>query len=156
MLALYVAPPALGYTPVNKAGDTMTGPLTLSAAGTALSVTNNATIGGVATVGDGVKNKLSVTPGAASSNAITVGQSGTGGLTFIPPLTVSTSFLLPNGAAFTADAGSTVIFNNTPVFNANVAVSGLQNAADDAAAAVLGVAVGQFYRDGSLVCVRVS
>jgi hypothetical protein len=40
----------LGYTPLNKAGDTITGLLTASAAGTGLAVTNNATIGGALTL----------------------------------------------------------------------------------------------------------
>jgi hypothetical protein len=41
-------------TKVAKTGDTMSGALALSAAGTALSVTNNATVGGTLTVGNRV------------------------------------------------------------------------------------------------------
>lgn len=61
-------------------GGTVTGATTFSAVGTALSVTNNATIGGVATVGSGANNILTITPGAASTNTVALNVSGTGAI----------------------------------------------------------------------------
>lgn len=62
------------------------GVLTLAGAGTALSVTNNATIGGVASFGAGSNNIMTVTPGATTASAISVAASGTGFIRF-PGLT---------------------------------------------------------------------
>lgn len=58
------------------------GAATFSAAGTALAVTNNATVGGATTLGAGSNNILTVTPGTATSNAVAIRQSGTGGIAF--------------------------------------------------------------------------
>ena len=59
------------------AGGAVTGATTFSAAGTALTVTNNATVGNVLTVGSGSQNILTVTPGAASANTTFLTAAGT-------------------------------------------------------------------------------
>jgi hypothetical protein len=76
----FVAAAAGLYLPL--AGGTVSGATTFSAAGTALSVTNNATLGGVTTLGSGAQNITTITPGSSAAVAIQFAQSGTAGFKF--------------------------------------------------------------------------
>ena len=79
------------FTGTFAGAHTYSGALTLSAAGTALSVTNNATTGGTHVIGSGSNNILTVAPGAAAANTIVFGQSGTGGVAMPGPFVVQLS-----------------------------------------------------------------
>jgi hypothetical protein len=63
-------------------GGTVTGATTFSAAGTALTVTNNTSLGGPVVLAASAGNFMTVTGGVASTNAINIQQSGTGGFAF--------------------------------------------------------------------------
>ena len=95
-------------------GGTVTGVTTFSAAGTALSVTNNATVGAVVTVGSGSNAILTITPGAALSNAITLTSSGTAGIT-VGGVACAGNNVTCSNATFSGAVrhNGTVGFNNT-------------------------------------------
>lgn len=80
-----------------------------------------------AAVGSGTKNALTVTPGAASSNAITLTQSGTGGISISPAVTLSAALALQSGAAvsgaaLTVAAGETITGGGLTVTAGTVAL----------------------------------
>jgi hypothetical protein len=88
-----------GVPPTGFTGGTVPNATTFAAAGTALTVTNNAQIGaltvtnatqtGTLSVGAGAQNALTVTPGAAGTNDVTLATTGTGGLTVADNLTAT-------------------------------------------------------------------
>lgn len=140
-----------------------------------LSSTSNATFNGPTTVSydnarltindtDGTTRQASVVFATAGGNW-SVEQNNDLDIKFAPPGTAPTtggSIYLKRSTGAGLDIrsnGSTVI----AVTNAATALtgtlklsSGLTNAVDDAAAAAAGVAVGQLYRNGSVVMIRVS
>lgn len=100
---------------VPKSGGTMTGALVNTAAGTGLSITNNATLGGVTTHGSGSNAALVVTPGATTANAVVLTNNGAGirfgvssGNSMLIQPNASTSgdiTFSPNGTGRVASAG---------------------------------------------------
>lgn len=79
---IFSLPQVLGAgLPASVSTLSASGVVTLNGSGTGLSVANNEAITGTSTIGPASGNKLTVTGGAASTNAIALSQSGTGGFT---------------------------------------------------------------------------
>jgi hypothetical protein len=89
-------------------------PLTIARA------TGSATFGSPLTVGTGAANALTVTPGAATSNAVTVTTTGTGMLTFNVSALAGVQFSTPSVTAGTPSSNS--ISLNAPVFTSPASV----------------------------------
>lgn len=68
------------------------GAVTMTAAGTALDITNNARTRGVQTIGVSPNNTLTVTPGATTADPVVLNPSGAGGVRFTSAGPVKTAF----------------------------------------------------------------
>ncbi len=106
---------------VSKAGDTMTGTLNISAAGTGLSVTNNASVGGNLTLGDVTASGASFS-GSAAGPIVDVTQNMAGETALIASATGSGA-----GVSGNSGAGGTGVLGSAGA--GGTAVKGLINSA---------------------------